>query len=85
MASGDVERGRGMNENNRPNNYHWPTYPYHVEHTEMQWTWWLVPMFVVANVAAFVVVMYINDCPKNNLGFEGSCMAEFLGRLSFSL
>ncbi|XWS48960.1 hypothetical protein CRYUN_Cryun13aG0122300 [Craigia yunnanensis] len=40
-------------------------------------------MFVVANVAVFVVVMYINNCPKNNLGLEGSCVAKFLGRLSF--
>ncbi|TYH59483.1 hypothetical protein ES332_D08G224800v1 [Gossypium tomentosum] len=27
--------------------------------------------------------MYINDCPNNNLGFEGSCVAKFLGKLSF--
>ncbi|MBA0646661.1 hypothetical protein Goklo_014608 [Gossypium klotzschianum] len=40
-------------------------------------------MFVVANVAVFFVVMYINDCPNNNLGFEGSCVAKFLGKLSF--
>ncbi|TYG58492.1 hypothetical protein ES288_D08G227700v1 [Gossypium darwinii] len=31
----------------------------------------------------FFVVMYINDCPNNNLGFEGSCVAKFLGKLSF--
>ncbi|MBA0785664.1 hypothetical protein Gotri_026241, partial [Gossypium trilobum] len=40
-------------------------------------------MIVVANVAVFFVVMYINDCPNNNLGFEGSCVAKFLGKLSF--
>ncbi|KAG8486764.1 hypothetical protein CXB51_020150 [Gossypium anomalum] len=27
--------------------------------------------------------MYINDCPNNNLGFEGSHVAKFLGKLSF--
>ncbi|XP_039034745.1 RHOMBOID-like protein 2 [Hibiscus syriacus] len=40
-------------------------------------------MFVVANVAVFVVVMFVNDCPKNNLRYEGGCVARFLGRLSF--
>ncbi|KAK8585345.1 hypothetical protein V6N13_076219 [Hibiscus sabdariffa] len=83
MASEDLERG-GMNGKKRPNNHHHPpTSPYYVENTEEQWTSWLVSMFVVANVVVFVGVMYINDCPKNNLGFEGSCMAEFLGMLSF--
>ncbi|XP_022720051.1 RHOMBOID-like protein 2 [Durio zibethinus] len=84
MASGDLERG-GSNGKNRASNYYQSssTGPYYVESTEKQWTSWLVPMFVVANVAVFVVVMYINNCPKNNLGFEGSCVAKFLGRLSF--
>ncbi|KDP25494.1 hypothetical protein JCGZ_20650 [Jatropha curcas] len=77
MASGDLERGtknRGYNNNNRF---------YYVETADKQWTSWLIPMFVVANVAVFIVTMYVNNCPKNNLGFEGSCVARFLGRLSF--
>ncbi|TXG70863.1 hypothetical protein EZV62_005798 [Acer yangbiense] len=49
-----------------------------------QWTSWLVPMFVVANVAVFIVVMYINNCPKHkHLDIEGNCVAKFLGRFSF--
>ncbi|EOY24641.1 hypothetical protein QUC31_008881 [Theobroma cacao] len=85
MASGDLERGGGSNGKNRANNYYQSasTGPYYMESAEKQWTSWLVPMFVVANVAVFVVVMYINNCPKNNLGIEGSCVAKFLGRLSF--
>ncbi|XVF52833.1 hypothetical protein PTKIN_Ptkin05aG0050400 [Pterospermum kingtungense] len=86
MSSGDLERGGGGgNGKNRANNYYQPssTGPYYVESAEKQWTSWLVPMFVVANVAVFVVVMYINNCPRNNLGFEGRCVAKFLGRLSF--
>ncbi|GMI76311.1 RHOMBOID-like 2 [Hibiscus trionum] len=80
----DLERGGGMNGKNRLNtHHHQPTSPYYVENTGKEWTSWLVPMFVVANVAVFVVVMHINDCPKNNLGFEGSCVAGFLGRFSF--
>ncbi|KAL1342540.1 hypothetical protein HN51_029083 [Arachis hypogaea] len=50
---------------------------------ETHWTSWLVPMFVVANIAVFIVAMYINDCPKNNIGLQGNCVARFLGRFSF--
>ncbi|CAK9136799.1 unnamed protein product [Ilex paraguariensis] len=56
---------------------------YVIEERETQWTSWLIPMFVVANVAMFVVVMYINNCPKHNSGAEGKCVARFLGRFSF--
>lgn len=76
MASGDPERGtknRGYND----------TSLYYVETSDKQWTSWLIPIFVVANIAVFIVAMYVNNCPKNNLGFEGSCVAKFLGRLSF--
>ncbi|KAI9112036.1 hypothetical protein K1719_016932 [Acacia pycnantha] len=48
-----------------------------------QWTSWLVPMFVVANVGVFIASMYVNNCPRTNLGFQGDCVARFLGRLSF--
>ncbi|XP_061359393.1 RHOMBOID-like protein 1 [Gastrolobium bilobum] len=46
-----------------------------------RWFPWLVPFFVVANVAVFVVTMYVNDCPKHSL--RNSCVASFLGRFSF--
>lgn len=58
--------------------------PYMIEETETQWTSWLVPMFVVANVAVFVVVMFVNDCPKqHHPAVGGKCVAKFLGRFSF--
>ncbi|XP_059629314.1 RHOMBOID-like protein 3 [Cornus florida] len=51
---------------------------------DSQWTSWLIPLFIVANVAMFVVSMSINNCPKhNNSGSEGKCVARFLGRFSF--
>ncbi|GAV68919.1 Rhomboid domain-containing protein [Cephalotus follicularis] len=82
MAHRDLERGGGAK--NRPNNsYYSSSSPYYVETSEKQWISWLIPLFVVANVAIFIVTMYVNNCPKNNLGFEGSCVAKFLGRLSF--
>ncbi|KAJ8767681.1 hypothetical protein K2173_018239 [Erythroxylum novogranatense] len=79
MASGDLERGsknRGAN-----NNANFASY--YVETSDKAWTSWLIPMFVVANVAVFVAVMYVNNCPRNNLGFDGGCVARFLGRISF--
>lgn len=77
MASGDLERGA----KNRGNNANFPSH--YVETAEKQWTSWIIPMFVVANIAVFIVVMYVNDCPKKSLGTEGSCVAKFLGRFSF--
>ncbi|KAG6718173.1 hypothetical protein I3842_04G137500 [Carya illinoinensis] len=45
-----------------------------------RWAPWLVPAFVVANIALFVATMYVNNCPKNST----SCVAtRFLGRFSF--
>ncbi|EXB55055.1 hypothetical protein L484_006229 [Morus notabilis] len=83
MASQDLERGGTKSRNNYPyRNY---SNPYYVETLEHQWTSWLVPMFVVANIAIFIVAMYINNCPKNNFGIERDCVTKFLGRLSFQL
>ncbi|XP_071723549.1 RHOMBOID-like protein 2 [Rutidosis leptorrhynchoides] len=73
MANRDIERG----VKNRSNNY------YHETTTEKSWTSWLIPVFVVANVAMFIVTMYVNDCPKKNSGLQGGCVAKFLGRFSF--
>ncbi|KAF7813257.1 RHOMBOID-like protein 2 [Senna tora] len=72
MSGGDLEGGGGMK--NRGSS---------VSSGETQWISWVVPMFVVANVGIFVGAMYVNDCPRNNLGFQGSCVGRFLGRLSF--
>ncbi|KAM7258466.1 hypothetical protein ACFE04_014207 [Oxalis oulophora] len=40
---------------------------------------WLIPGFIVANVIFFIVIMYVNDCPKKS----NSCVGNFLGRFSF--
>ncbi|KAI5655546.1 hypothetical protein M9H77_32733 [Catharanthus roseus] len=85
MRNGDLEnrggtaKGRG-GYNNRNGNYQTS---YYVENSESQWTSWLVPMIVVANVAMFIVIMFVNDCPKNHFGYRKQCVAKFLGRLSF--
>ncbi|PON50833.1 Peptidase S54, rhomboid [Parasponia andersonii] len=81
MASEDLEN-RG--EKSRVSNGYTSSSAYQVEaDSESQWTSWLVPIFVVFNIAMFIVVMYVNDCPKNNSGFQGSCVARFLGKFSF--
>ncbi|KAM6556847.1 hypothetical protein CsatB_003866 [Cannabis sativa] len=82
MSNQDLERGgtKARGNQNPHGNY---TNPYYVETSEHQWTSWLIPMFVVANIAVFIVAMYVNNCPRNNLKFEGACVAKFLGRLSF--
>ncbi|KAL2334641.1 hypothetical protein Fmac_015854 [Flemingia macrophylla] len=49
----------------------------------VHWTSWLVPLFVAVNVVVFVAAMYVNDCPRKNLSFQGDCVARFLGRFSF--
>ncbi|OMO86018.1 Peptidase S54, rhomboid [Corchorus capsularis] len=88
MARDDIENRGGVkrnsyNSNNTSSGYT-SSSTYLVEDTETQWTSWLVPMFVVANIAVFIVVMYINDCPKHrHTRFVGKCVARFLGRFSF--
>ncbi|KAH7863953.1 hypothetical protein Vadar_023944 [Vaccinium darrowii] len=41
---------------------------------------WLVPTFVVINIVLFIIVMYINDCPKRSDNCLG---ANVLGRFAF--
>ncbi|GMH09420.1 hypothetical protein Nepgr_011261 [Nepenthes gracilis] len=61
----------------------YPSANYDIDDTsDKQWTSWLIPLFVVANVVMFIVVMFVNNCPKHNVGF-GDCVAGFLGRFSF--
>ncbi|CAI9093965.1 OLC1v1029589C1 [Oldenlandia corymbosa var. corymbosa] len=79
MRNGDLESRGGTKSRAHHNSYQ----PYYVETSESQWTSWLVPMIVVANVAMFIVIMFVNNCPKNSDGFRGQCVAKFLGRISF--
>ncbi|KAJ0043039.1 hypothetical protein Pint_17400 [Pistacia integerrima] len=90
MSGEDMERGVNKNRTgnssstNNINNSYATSSAYLIEDMESQWTSWLVPMFVVANVAVFIVVMFINDCPKHkNSPFDDKCVARFLGRFSF--
>ncbi|CAN4085192.1 unnamed protein product [Withania somnifera] len=71
MRGGDIE-SRG--EKNRGSNYA------SAEDRDTSWVSWLIPLFVVANVAVFVVVMYYNNCTKHD---DSGCVARFLGRFSF--
>ncbi|GMI76498.1 RHOMBOID-like protein 3 [Hibiscus trionum] len=90
MAGVDIESNRGRvkrNSNIYNNTSCDSASTYLIEDTETQWTSWLVPMFVVANISLFVVVMYLNDCPnrhRNHTGLvTGKCVARFLGPFSF--
>jgi len=84
MRGEDLEnRGGGTGEvKSRANNgsYSHSSSSYMIDDSETRWTSWLVPVFVVANVAMFLVSMYFNNCPKHN---PGNCVARFLGRFSF--
>nr|AIY60706.1 rhomboid protein Lonja32412 [Lonicera japonica] len=66
---------------NRASNYSSSSYV--IGDSDTQWTSWLIPMFVVANIAVFIVAMSINNCPKHHLGMMDKCVAKFLGRFSF--
>ncbi|KAL4396716.1 hypothetical protein AHAS_Ahas01G0119700 [Arachis hypogaea] len=50
---------------------------YEEEIAKTQWTSWLVPMFVVAKIAVFILAMQILQI------LQGNCVARFLGRISF--
>ncbi|XP_039062120.1 RHOMBOID-like protein 3 [Hibiscus syriacus] len=72
MAGDDIESRGGRSSRNNKNT------------SDSQWTLWLVPLFVVANIAVFVVVMYVNNCPENrHTRIAGQCVARFLRRFSF--
>lgn len=86
MSGEDLEsRGRsGAKSRGNDNSYAYSSSSNPTEDSDTQWTSWLVPMFVVANIAMFVVVMFVNDCPNNSSGeVHGKCVARFLGRFSF--
>ncbi|WJX14574.1 tubulin folding cofactor A [Trifolium repens] len=82
----DVESGGTKNRtgDNNNNDYSAPpasSYAYDAENHHRNS--WLVPLFVFVNVVVFIVAMGINNCPHNNFGFQGDCVARFLGRFSF--
>ncbi|KAK6137522.1 hypothetical protein DH2020_028775 [Rehmannia glutinosa] len=83
MGNRDLERGTITKNRNQTYYAAAGGGAYNMEHSDSQWTSWLVPMIVVANVAMFVVIMFVNNCPKNHNGVQGDCVARFLGRLSF--
>ncbi|XP_010418324.1 PREDICTED: RHOMBOID-like protein 2 [Camelina sativa] len=78
MANRDVERGGKRNRGANNNNYF-----YDESSGETHWTSWLIPAIVVANLAVFVAVMFVNDCPKKITGANKECVAKFLRRFSF--
>lgn len=74
-----VNKSRTGNSSSNNNNYA-------TSDMEPRWTSWLVPVIVLANVAVFIVVLYINDCPKHRNPLpsdDGKCVARFLRRFSF--
>lgn len=81
----DLERGaNSKNTSSNRLNYSNPSSHYqHHTNSDRGWISWLIPFFVAANIAMFVITMLINNCPKNRDGFRGQCVAKFLGRLSF--
>ncbi|KAL1190098.1 RHOMBOID-like protein 2 [Cardamine amara subsp. amara] len=78
MANRDVERGGKKNRGANNNNYF-----YDESSGDTYWTSWLIPVIVVANLAVFIAVMFVNDCPKKITGANKACVARFLGRFSF--
>ncbi|KAL3619321.1 RHOMBOID-like protein 3 [Castilleja foliolosa] len=77
VRNGDLERGTAATKNRNQAYEHHQT-----DNSDSQWTSWLVPMIIVANVAMFVAIMFVNNCPNNHHS-KGNCVARFLGRLSF--
>ncbi|GAA0160108.1 hypothetical protein LIER_16738 [Lithospermum erythrorhizon] len=93
MTNGDLENTRGPKPrgNNNNNGMYSGGYngnssaSYYMGNSDSQWTSWLVPLIVVANVAMFIVVMFVNDCPNHNhlQRLSNQCVPRFLGRFSF--
>ncbi|XP_077248558.1 RHOMBOID-like protein 2 [Tasmannia lanceolata] len=82
MASVDMERGGvAKNRGNYTSSYGMST-PYYYETRERQWISWVIPIFVISNIAVFIVAMFINNCP-NQEHRTGKCVVRFLHRFSF--
>lgn len=86
MANQDVEGGRGEGKSGGRGSGGYaggvPDY-FAVDREESFWTPWIVPMFVVANVAMFLVAMYVNNCPNHPRPYGGCVAGGFLRRFSF--
>ncbi|CAL9102886.1 unnamed protein product, partial [Musa acuminata var. zebrina] len=92
MSDADVQRGaasaggktmgRAAYSYRIPGNYPSPFYYDPGALAGREWTSWIVPMIVVANVAVFVGIMCVNDCSGHRNPY-GSCVAGFLRRFSF--
>ncbi|KAG6399289.1 hypothetical protein SASPL_140765 [Salvia splendens] len=82
IGNGDPERGAPRKHRNQ-SYYAGGVGNYDMDSHDTYWTSWLVPIIVLANVAMFVVIMFVNNCPKNHDGLHGDCVAKFLRRLSF--
>ncbi|KAK4770300.1 hypothetical protein SAY87_030832 [Trapa incisa] len=81
-GSGSGPRGAGTARKSNLTSYNYSSSSsLGIEDGEDQWTSWLVPMVVVANIAMFLLLMYINNCPNHHSGT--ACVARFLGRFSF--
>lgn len=68
-----------MGRGSRP----YDAYPTAPPRPPSRWVSWLVPVFLVANVAAFVATMYVNDCPKNARVPSMCVWRKELGRFAF--
>ncbi|EMS68810.1 Inactive rhomboid protein 1 [Triticum urartu] len=81
----DVEKGGSSprKAKQEPGKVPSPLYPQH--EGEREWTPWLVPSILVANITVFTIAMYYNNCPAHNAkpGRDGQCVARFLHRFSF--
>lgn len=79
-------RGQDIESSAEKGNHTSAEVSYAVQDRHRNWISWLIPVFVIANVAMFVVLMYFNNCPKRR-GFgdadHNKCVARFLGRFSF--
>ncbi|TYI52572.1 hypothetical protein E1A91_D12G257900v1 [Gossypium mustelinum] len=73
MGSWDPEKGSKGKKKKTDSSYE----------CEKPWIPWLLPTIVLANIIIFVLMMYTNNCPKNNKGSKGKCVARYLGRFSF--
>lgn len=81
MSGNDLQHRQRSKDTNTTDNYSSSSA---YTQTETHWTSWLIPVFVVINIAVFVVIMYVNNCPKHNRSrVDGKCVAKFLGRFSF--
>ncbi|XP_065008441.1 RHOMBOID-like protein 2 isoform X2 [Musa acuminata AAA Group] len=92
MSDADVQRGAASAGGKTmgcaaysyriPGNYPSPFYYDPGALAGREWTSWIVPLIVVANVAVFVGIMCVNDCSGHRNPY-GSCVAGFLRRFSF--